>query len=413
MTTGAPASEQTKAKYSAADPASRTGAGLASDWRTWLIGALIVLTVAYFWHAHQQAVETAAASKKARPMIPVSAVQAQRGNLDLYLTAIGAVTPFNTTTIKSRVDGAIQNIFYTEGQTVKEGDLLIQIDPRPYQVQLTQAQGQFAKDQAAYEVARVTLERDQMLFSQGVIARQDLDNQQSTMDQAKGAVEADRGAIDSAKLNITYSRITSPISGRIGLRLVDLGNIVHATDTTGLAVITQLQPIAVIFSIPEDDIPRVVKRTQSGQPLTVQAWDREFKKQLSTGSLMTFDNQIDQTTGTVKLKAQFENPDYALFPSQFVNARLLINTIPNTVLVPTAAVQKSPQGSFVYIVKPDDTVMQRGIVVGATQGDLSAIKSGVNEGDTVVTDGVDKLQPGAKVNVHLATFALNEHPTAQ
>ncbi|HLI82117.1 MAG TPA: MdtA/MuxA family multidrug efflux RND transporter periplasmic adaptor subunit [Candidatus Binataceae bacterium] len=374
---------------------------------------MIVLVIAYFWRAHRQAVEAAAAQKNARPMIPVSAVQAQLGDLDLYLTAIGSVTPFNTTTVKSRVDGAIQNIFYTEGETVKAGDLLIQIDPRPYQVQLTQAQGQMAKDQAAYEVAKITFERDQLLYSQGVIARQDLDNQQSTMDQAKGAVESDRGAIDNAKLNITYSRISAPISGRIGLRLLDLGNIVHATDTTGLAVITQLQPIAVIFALPEDDIPRVVKRTQSGQPLTVQAWDRDFTKQLSSGTLMTFDNQIDQTTGTVKLKAQFDNPDYALFPSQFVNARLLINTIKSTVLIPTAAVQKSPQGNFVYVVKPDDSVMQRGVTVGATQGDISSIKNGVNQGDTVVTDGVDKLQPGTKVSVHLATFALIDHPTAQ
>ena len=413
MTTGAPASEQTKAKYSAAEPASRTRAGLASDWRTWLVGTLIVLIGAYFWQAHRQAVQAAAASKNARPMIPVSAVQAQRGDLDLYLTAIGAVTPFNTTTVKSRVDGAIQNIFYTEGQAVKEGDLLIQIDPRPYQVQLTQAQGQSAKDQATYEDARITFERDQVLYSQGVLARQQLDDQQSVMNQARGAVESDRGAIDSAKLNLTYSRITAPISGRIGLRMLDLGNIVHATDTTGLAVITQLQPITVVFAIPEDDIPRVVKRTQNGQTVTVQAWDREFKKQLSSGTLMTFDNQIDQTTGTVKLKAQFDNTDYALFPSQFVNARLLIDTIQNTVLLPAAAVQKSPQGNFVYIVKSDNSVMQRGITVGATQGDLSSIKSGVNQGDTVVTDGVDKLQPGAKVNVHLATFALNEHPSAQ
>lgn len=412
MTTGAPASEQTNAKYSAAD-LSRTPAGFASDWRTWLIGALILLVILYFWRAHRQAVEAAAAQKNAHPTIPVSAVQAQRGDLDLYLSAIGSVTPFNTTTVKSRVDGAIQGIFYTEGQTVKAGDLLIQLDPRPYQVQLTQAQGQSAKDQAAYEVAKVTLERDQMLYSQGVLARQDLDNQQSTMDQAKGAVEADRGAIDSAKLNITYSHITAPISGRIGLRLLDLGNIVHATDTTGLAVITQLQPIAVVFAIPEDDIPKVVRRMQGGQPLTVQAWDREFTKQLSSGTLLTFDNQIDQTTGTVKLKAQFDNPDYALFPSQFVNARLLIDTIKDTVLVPTAAVQKSPQGDFAYIVKSDNSVMQRGITVSATQGDISAITSGVNQGDTVVTDGVDKLQPGAKVNAHLATFALNEHPTAQ
>jgi membrane fusion protein, multidrug efflux system len=412
MTTGAPASEQTKVKYSAVD-LSRTRAGLASDWRTWLIGALIVLVIAYFWHAHRQAVEAAAAQKNVHPMVPVSAVQAERGDLDLYLTAIGAVTPFNTTTIKSRVDGAIQNIFYTEGQTVKAGDILIQIDPRPYQVQLAQAVGQSAKDQATYEDGKTTFARDQVLYSQGVLSRQQLDDQQSVMNQAKGAVESDRGAIDSAKLNITYSRITAPISGRIGLRLLDLGNIVHATDTTGLAVITQLQPIAVIFALPEDDIPRVVKRIASGQSVTVQAWDRDFTKQLSSGTLLTFDNQIDQTTGTVKLKAQFDNPDYALFPSQFVNARLLINTVNNTVLIPTAAVQKSPQGNFVYLVKPDNSVMQRGITVGAAQGDLSSIKSGVNQGDTVVTDGVDKLQPGAKVSVHLATFALNDHPTAQ
>jgi len=411
MTTGASTSEAAKAKYSTIETTSRSS--LAADWRSWLVGGLILLIGAYFWHAHRQAIEAAAAAKNARPMIPVSAVAAQRGDLDLFLSAIGSVTPFNTTTVKSRVDGAIQNIFYTEGQNVKAGDLLIQIDPRPYQVQLTQAQGQMAKDQATYENARITYQRDQMLFSQGVIAQQDLDNQKAAMDQARGAVETDRGAIDSAKLNIVYSRITAPISGRIGLRLLDLGNIVHATDTTGLAVITQLQPIAVVFAIPEDDIPRVVKRMQSGDPVTVQAWDRDFHKQLSSGSLMTFDNQIDPSTGTVKLKASFENPDYALFPSQFVNARLLIKTLKDTVLIPTAAVQKSPQGNFVYLVKPDDTVLQRGVTVGATQGDLTSIKSGVNQGDTVVTDGVDKLQPGAKVTAHLATFALNEHPTAQ
>jgi len=410
MTTGAPASEQTKVKYSAAEAASRVRTGLASQWWTWLIGALVLLIIGYVWHARRQAAE--ATTKVVRPMVPVSAVHAQRGDLNLYLTAIGTVTPFNTTTIKSRVDGAIENIFYKEGQTVKEGDLLIQIDPRPYQVQLAQAEGQFAKDEAAYEDGKITFERDQLLYSQGVLSRQQLDDQQSVMNQAKGAVESDRGAIDSAKLNITYSKITAPISGRIGLRLLDLGNIVHATDTTGLAVITQLQPIAVIFAIPEDDIPKVVKRMRSGQPLPVEAWDREFTKKLATGTLLTFDNQIDQNTGTVKLKASFDNPDYALFPSQFVNAQLLIDTVKNTVLVPTAAVQKSPQGNFVYVVKPDNTVTQRGITVGATQGELSSIATGLAQGETVVTDGVDKLQPGAKVNVHMAGVALNDHQTA-
>jgi membrane fusion protein, multidrug efflux system len=410
MTTGAPG-EQTKAKYSGAQPASRVG--YAGQWKTWLIGGLVLLAVGYFWHARRQAAEATAAAKVARPMVPVSAVKAQRGDLNLYLTAIGTVTPFNTTTVKSRVDGAIVNILFKEGQTVKQGDLIIEIDPRPYEVQLTQAQGQMAKDQASYENAKTTFERDQLLFSQGVIARQDLDNQQSVMNQARGAVESDRGTIDSAKLNITYSKITAPITGRIGLRLVDLGNIVHAADTTGLAVITQLQPIAVIFAIPEDDIPRVVKRMQSGQALQVQAWDREFKSKLSTGTLLTFDNQIDQTTGTVRLKAQFENPDYALFPSQFVNAQLLIDTVKDTVLVPTAAVQKSPQGNFVYLVKPDNTVMQRGITVGASQGDLSSIANGLAQNDTVVTDGVDKLQPGAKVSVHMAAVALSDPQAAQ
>jgi multidrug efflux system membrane fusion protein len=413
MTSGAPG-EQTKVKYSASETASHIRTRYAGDWRTWLAGALILLVVGYFWHARRQAAEATAAAKVVRPMVPVSAVRAQRGDLDLYLTAIGTITPFNTTTVKSRVDGAIENIFYKEGQTVKEGDLLIQIDPRPYQVQLTQAQGQMAKDQATYQDATLTFQRDQTLYSEGVLSRQQLDDQQSLMNQARGAVESDRGTVDSAKLNLTYSKITAPISGRIGLRILDLGNLVHATDATGLAVITQLQPIAAIFALPEDDIPKIVKRSQGGQQLAVEAWDREFKKKLSTGTLLTFDNQIDQTTGTVRLKAQFDNLDYALFPSQFINARLLIDTVKDTVLVPTAAVQKSPQGNFVYVVKPDNSVAQRGVTLGATEGETSSIATGLAQGETVVTDGVDKLQPGAKVNVHMATIALSsDHPSAQ
>jgi multidrug efflux system membrane fusion protein len=411
MTTGAPASEPTKVKYSAAEAPVRARTGYASDWRTWLAGALILLAIGYVWYSRRQAAEASAAAKVVRPSIPVSAAKAQTGNLNIYLSAIGAVTPFNTTTVKSRVDGAIQEINYKEGQTVKAGDLLIQIDPRPYQVQLAQADGQMAKDQATFEDARLTYERDQELYSEGVLARQTLDDQQSLMNQARGAVATDQGAIASAKLNITYSKITAPITGRIGLRMLDLGNIVHATDTTGLAVITQLQPISVIFAIPEDDIPQVAKRMQGGQALPVEAWDREFKKKIASGTLLTFDNEIDPTTGTVKLKASFDNPDFALFPSQFVNARLLINTIENTVLIPTAAVQKSPQGTYVYVIKPDNTVAQRGITVGATQGDLSSIKTGLADGETVVTDGVDKLQPGVKVSARMTAVALSDHPT--
>jgi len=403
------ASGPTKAKYSAAATHPRTG--LASDWRTWAIAALLLVIVAWFWRAHREAIE--AANKPMRPMIPVSAVTSQRGDLNLFLSAIGTVTPLNTTTVKTRVDGTVDKIFYTEGQNVKQGDVLIQIDPRPFDVALTQAQGQYAKDEATFENARITFERDKILFTQGVIARQDLDNQEALMNQARGAVETDKGAIAAAKLNITYSKIIAPISGRIGLRLVDLGNLVHATDTTGLVVITQLQPITVVFAIPEDDIPKVVERMQSGQPTTVQVWDRDFKKQLSTGKLLTFDNQIDQTTGTVKLKAQFDNLDYALFPDQFVNARLLVNTIENAVLVPSAAVQKSPQGSFVWVVKSDGTVSQRGVKVSAAQGEVTAIASGLTLGETVVTDGVDKLQPGVKVAAHMTTVAMTDHPTAQ
>lgn len=411
MTTGAPASESTKLKYSGADTASRVRAGIAGDWRTWLAGALVLLVVGYFWYAHRQATQTA--TKMVRPAIPVSAARATRGDLNVFLSAIGAVTPFNTTTVKSRVDGAIQHIFYKEGQNVKEGDPLIQIDPRPYQVQLAQAEGQMTKDEAAYEDGKNTFDRDQLLYSQGVLSRQQLDDQQSVMNQAKGAVASDRGAIDSAKLNITYSKITAPITGRIGLRMLDLGNIVHATDTTGLVVITQLQPIAVVFAIPEDDIATVVKRMQNGEPLPVEAWDREFTKKLATGKLLTFDNEIDPTTGTVKLKASFDNTDFSLFPSQFVNARLLVDTIKDTVLVPTAAVQKSPQGNFVYVVNADNTVTQRGITAGATEGDLTSITSGLMQGETVVTDGVDKLQPGAKVTMHMATATVSNNHAAR
>ena len=410
--TSAPAAEPAKAKYSAA---AEDRIGVRSPRKTWVWIAVVLalIVVGYEWHQHRLAVQAAAAAKAPRPVVPVAAARATRGDLNLYLSALGSVTPFNTATVKSRVDGQIMNILFKEGQNVNQGDLLIEIDPRPYQVQLTQAVGTMAKDEATYENAKITFQRDQTLYSQGVLARQDLDNQQMAVNQARGAVETDRGAIDSARLNLTYSRITAPITGRIGLRIVDIGNLVHATDTTGLAVVTQLQPITVVFAIPEDDIPKVAKQMQGGQGMPVQAWDRDFTKQISSGTLMTFDNQIDQTTGTVKLKAQFDNSDYALFPQQFVNARLLVDTVHNTVLVPSAAVQKSPQGSFVYVVKPDNSVAVRDVTIGATQGDTVSIASGLAEGDMVVTDGVDKLQPGSKVNVRLAANSSSDHKATE
>jgi membrane fusion protein, multidrug efflux system len=287
---------------------------------------------------------------------------------------------------------------------VKAGDLLAEIDPRPYQVELTQAEGTLAKDLATLENNKILAARDKELYQQKVSARQDLDNQEALVGQYSGSIESDKGAVDNAKLQLTYSRITSPITGRVGLRLVDPGNIIHATDANGIAVITQLQPIAVDFSIPEDDLPSLEAAMKANPQLPVEAFDRDFKHKLAEGSLLTTDNQIDQTTGTIKLKAAFPNEDNALFPNQFVNARLLVNTIQNTIVIPSAGLQRSQQGSFVYIVKPDKTVEMRPVTVGGTQGDIVAIDKGLAAGDLVVTDGVDKLTQGSHVSVQTAAI---------
>jgi len=337
----------------------------------------------------------------------------KRGDLNRYLTAIGTVTAFNTVTVKTRVDGQIVNVAFKEGQTVHQGDLLVEVDPRPYQAALAQAEGQLAKDQATLLNAKITLERDRSLYQQGVIAAQDFDNQQSLVGQSAGAVQSDRANIEAAKVQVAYTRITAPITGRIGLRLVDQGNIVHAVDPTGLAVITQLQPIAVDFSIPEDNLPQVIKDMRNGQELPVDAFDRELRTQLATGTLETFDSQIDQSTGTIKLKAVFPNNDYSLFPNQFVNVKLLVDTIRDTLLAPAAAVQRNPQGTFVYVVKPDNTVEVRTVTVGATQGDVAALGSGVTPGELLVTDGLDKLQAGSKVIVQAAAKQAAAKATVQ
>lgn len=338
----------------------------------------------------------------AHPSVPVAAAPATLGDLNQYISAIGSVLPYNTVTIKSRVDGQLEKVSFTEGQIVKKDDLLAQIDPRPFQVQLTQAEGTLAKDQASLTNARTLLARDKVLFNQQIIARQDLDNQQAQVGNFAGMIKSDEGVVANARLQLTYSRITSPITGRVGLRLVDAGNIVHATDPNGLAVITQLQPIAVVFSIPEDNLPRLENAMKSNSQLPVAAYDRDLKHKLATGTLLTTDNQIDPTTGTIKLKASFPNLDNALFPNQFVNAKLLVETIHNAILIPAAGLQRSQQGSFVYVVKPDHTVEMRSVTVYATQGDLIAISKGLAAGDLVVTDGVDKLQQGTHVNMQMA-----------
>jgi multidrug efflux system membrane fusion protein len=339
--------------------------------------------------------------KKGGGTIPVVAARAKNGAIGVYYTGLGVVTPIYTVSVRSRVDGQLMKILYKESELVHEGDLLAEIDPRPYQVQLEQAEGTQAKDKAALDNARIDLQRYQKLWSQKAIPQQQLATQEATVIQDESTLKSDQATIDSARLNLTYSHITSPITGRIGLRLVDPGNIVHANDTAGLLVITQVQPISVIFTIAEDQLQPVLKRMRAGQQLRVEAWDRELKNRIAVGYLATHDNQIDQTTGTLKLRALFENKDDSLFPNQFVNARLLVEQKTGVTLVPGAAVQRNSQNIFVYIVKPDQTVTVRTVTVSTTEGDQTEIASGVKAGDVVVTDGVDKLQEGTRVNAKI------------
>ena len=334
---------------------------------------------------------------------PVVATAATQGDIDVIVNGLGTVTPLRTVTVKSRVDGELVRVLFDEGQLVKEGQLLAEIDPRPYQVQLQQAEGQLARDRALLENAKLDLERYNTLFQQDSIAKQQVDTQASLVRQYEGALRVDASQVENARLQLAYARITAPVSGRLGLRQVDPGNIVHAGDPNGIVVITQVQPIAVLFTIPADHLPQVLQQTRAGRSLTVEAYDRDMKNRIAHGSLLAVDNQIDSGTGTVRLKAVFDNEDNALYSNQFVNARLLVDTLRGTVLIPSAAIQRGPQSTYVYVVKKDGTVDMRNVDVQLTEGDDTAIRKGVAPGETVVVDGVDKLQPGMKVALASAT----------
>lgn len=378
----------------ASDPEQHSA--IRSHTRFWLLFILLVACGAFFLFEHYRRGEAKTTKSPPPPPLSITTASAQKGDIGIYVNALGSVTPIYTVTVKSRVDGQLISVNYREGQMVKQGDVLAQIDPRPFQALLTQAQGQYERDKALLENAYIDLARYQTAYSKNAIPQQQLATQQATVHQLEGIVKNDQGVLDNAKVQLDYCRITSPISGRVGLRLVDPGNIVQSTDTNGMLVITQLQPISVVFTAAEDNLPQIQQRLRTGDRLVVEAFDRAQTKKIASGTLLTFDNLIDTTTGTIKLKATFPNADNALFPNQFVNARLLVNKQRGVTLIPTAAIQRNTQGAFVYLVKPDQTVAIQTISVGTTDGNVAAVE-GLKPGDTIAVDGFDKLQDGIKV----------------
>lgn len=332
--------------------------------------------------------------------IPVTVAPVLRQDLPVYLSGLGSIEAYYTVSLKSRVDGQLVDVKFKEGEKVKQGAVLAVIDPRPYQVQLDQAQAQLFKDQASLRDAQLNYERYKgLLQNSGAMSQQQVDTQQATVNQLQGTVRNDQATVENAKLNLVYCHIVAPISGRIGLRLVDPGNMVHASDTNPLLVITQLQPITAVFTLPEDQLPEVAQH-QRKAPLEVDAYSRDDSTKLASGKLLTIDNQIDQTTGTGRLKAVFSNEDSVLWPNQFVNVHLLLQTEKNATIIPAAAVQQGPQGSYVYVAKPDNTVEVRQVNISISQGNLSAVASGLTPNEVVVTDGQDKLQNGSHIEPH-------------
>jgi len=372
-----------------------------------IAAALLVIlgSIWYFSHRAPSAKEEAGPGRGSGHFDPskrpssVGVARVQLGDINVYQTGLGTAVPRNVVLVRSRVDGELLKVLFREGQMVREGDLLAQIDPRPYQVALTQAQGQLARDQALLRNAQLDFERYKVLLAQDSTSQQQLDTQAALVHQYEGTVKADQGQVDSAALSLSFTRITAPLSGRTGLRQVDPGNIVHAADTTGIVVITQLQPMTVEFAVPETRIERIMTRLHSGTPVPVEAWDRDNRNRIATGVLIAADNQVDTTTGTVKLRAEFTNEQNTLFANQFVNARALVDIQRQVMVIPTAAVQTGNDGSFVYVVQPDKSVKVQSVRTGIADGNMVSVESGLHVGQTVVVDGLDKLRDGSKVQV--------------
>jgi len=380
----------------------------------WVIAAgIIVVALAAAWYWHQHASAPAGATSQAQrpaggggrhgmrsgPLAPVQAATAVSKSVPRYLSGLGTITAANTVTVRSRVDGQLIALHFQEGQQVKAGDLLAEVDPSQFKVALAQAQGQLAKDTATLANARRDLARYQQLVKTNLVSRQELDAQQALVSESLGTIKADQAAVASAQLQLDWSRITAPIDGRVGLKQVDIGNQISSGDTTGIVVLTQTHPIDLVFTLPESDIATVIQAQKAGQSLTVEAWDRANKQKLSDGTLLSLDNQIDTTTGTIKLKARFNNQDDALFPNQFVNARMLVATEENAVVIPTAALQMGNEGNFVWVLNSDNKVSKHLVKPGIQDSQSVVIAAGLSAGDRVVTDGIDRLTEGAKVEV--------------
>jgi multidrug efflux system membrane fusion protein len=364
----------------------------------WLLLLVAVVAGIVWWVLHRQAPAPTGRFASGGPM-PVGTATVQKGDMPIIDNALGTVTPLATVTVQTQINGQLVEIGFKEGQFVNKGDFLAQIDPRPYQVALEQAQAQLAKDQAALANAKVDLARYEKLVAQNALATQTLDTQRATVAQGLATVQADQAQVDAQKLNLTYCHIVSPVTGRVGLRQVDAGNYIQTSSTTGIVVVTQLQPISVIFTLPEDNLPAVLKQVHAGKTLQVTAFDRTGKTKIETGSLETIDNQIDTTTGTVKLRATFANTTLDLFPNQFVNIKLKVDTIQGTPIVPDSAIQRGAPGTFVYLVKPDNTVTAQPVTLGPDDGTKVAVLKGLEPDQVIVTDGADRLKEGARVTI--------------